>query len=348
MVVAPPWFEVPPARYGGIERMCFDLVEGLVDEGHEVTLVATGSNHTRAQFVPALPQPARGLGRIEQPVEEVRYGAVVARLARESSVDVIHDHSLAGPLGGADGRLRVVVTVHGPPGGSIGDYYRHLGLPLVAISEAQRRAAPDLPWVATVANSVRVDQYPFREAKEGFVLFLGRFAPEKGVHLAIEAARAAGVPLVLAGKCIEPDERAYFEREIRPRLHPGVTWLGEVSEDRKKDLLGAARCLLFPILWEEPFGIVMIEALASGTPVVAFGRGAVPEIVQHGRTGFVCDDVREMAGLIHSVSQLDTRACRLEAVRRFDTSAMVRGYERAYRTVVTSRRRGRRSLEPSV
>jgi len=237
-----------------------------------------------------------------------------------------------------------VITVHGPPGGAIGDYFRHVDLPLVAISDAQRRAAPDLRWVRTVPNSVRVDQYRFRKEKDSFALFLGRLAPQKGVHLAIEAARAAGVPLVLAGKCREPDERAYFESEIEPRLHDGVTWLGEVSERRKKELLAGARCLLFPILWEEPFGLVMIEALASGTPVVALRRGAAPEVVEHGRTGFVCDTAAEMARLIPHVSDLDPTVCRQEARGRFDTAVMVRGYDQAYRAVIRSARTSR--LEP--
>ena len=205
---------------------------------------------------------------------------------------------MAGPLVAAGRDVPTVVTVHGPVAGELGEYYRQLGttVSLVAISDRQRRIAPDLNWLATVHNALRVDGFPFRDEKEDWVFFLGRCVQDKGMHVAIDAARAAGRRIVLAAKCTEPLEKAYFEAEIAPRLGPDTEWLGEVSSAEKKELLSRAGCLLFPILWEEPFGMVMIEALACGTPVVALRRGSVPEVVIDGLTGIVCDDPDELPG----------------------------------------------------
>ena len=337
-VVAPPWFEVPPKGYGGIERVCFDLVEGLVDRGHAVTLVATGARHTRANFLQALSEPPTGLGEAEGPAQEVRYAAIVAELLRQLPLDVIHDHSLAGPLSWPDRPAPTVVTIHGPAGGALGDYFRRLGLPAIAVSDAQRSVAPDLPWIATVHNSIDVGAYPFRAEKDGFVAFVGRLSPDKGAHLAVDAAREAGVPLVLAGKCQETGELRYFEEQVAPRLHPGVTWIGEVSGERRKDLFARASGLLFPAMWDEPFGLVMVEAMACGTPVVALDRGSVPEIVDHGRTGFVCHNAAEMAAMIRQTDRIHPAECRRRAAELFDVAVMVQGYERAYRDVLGASR----------
>jgi glycosyltransferase involved in cell wall biosynthesis len=336
-LVAPPWFEIPPQGYGGIERMCFDLAQGLVARGNDVTLIATGTNRTRAKFVQVLPQPLTGLGEIDGPVQEVRYAASVARVLPEIDVDLVHDHSLAGPLLGLGRSVPTMLTAHGPTDGHVGDYYRKLRLPLIAISNAQRVAAPDLPWVGTVHNAIDVHRFPFRVTKEDFVLFLGRLSPEKGAHLAPDACRAAGYSLLIAGKCKEKEERRYFEEEVAPRLGPDTTWLGEVHGTQKMELLSRARCLLAPVQWEEPFGLTSIEALACGTPVVALRRGAISEIVEHGRTGWVCDDPSELPEAIRCAAEIDPRACRMDALRRFHTSTMVVGYEQMYRTVLQTR-----------
>jgi glycosyltransferase involved in cell wall biosynthesis len=337
-VVAPPWYEVPPPGYGGIECLCFELIQHLVARGHDVTLLAVGQNHTEANFVQVHERPFTGLGSIEQPVQEVRYAALVARAMGDLAVDVVHDHSLAGPLASANRKAPTLVTVHGPTGGPLGDYYRHLGSPLVAISEYQRRAAPDLPWLATVHNSVDVSRYPFHQDKEDFVLFVGRMSSEKGVHLIPDAARAAGVPAVIAAKCSEPDERLYFERDVRPQFGRETTWLGEVGEQRRNELLARARCVLLPVQWDEPFGLVTVEAMACGTPVVALARGSLPEIVEHGRTGFLCHSPGELPEAIRRAAEIDPHECRRRAASRFDTSVMAGGYERAYRRLLARRR----------
>jgi glycosyltransferase involved in cell wall biosynthesis len=332
-MVAPPWFDVPPRQYGGIEAVLADLVEALIDRGHAVTLIGVGGDHTRARLIRTFPEP---LGkRLGEPFPEVLHAARVMRILDELDVDVVHDHSLAGPLAAARRDVPTIVTVHGPVDGELGEYYRELGtaVSLVAISDQQRRIAPDLNWRATVHNALRVEGFPFRQEKEDWALFLGRCMHDKGMHVAIDAARAAGRRIVLAAKCSEPAEKAYFESEIVPRLGPDTEWLGEVSSENKKDLLSRAGCLLFPILWEEPFGMVMIEALACGTPVVALRRGSVPEVVVDGQTGIICDDPRDLAAALHEIEVIDPELCRKDVIDRFRPEVMAAGYEDAYRAV---------------
>jgi hypothetical protein len=191
-MVAPPWFEVPPQGYDGIEAVCAGLVDRLVARGHWVTLIGAGRDRTAAKFVATFAEPPSV--RLGEPVPEVLHSAAVAQAVEDVEADLVHDHTLAGPLLAAGRPVSTVVTAHGPVDGDLGDYYRQLGgwVGLVAISDAQRRIAPDLPWLATVYNGIDVDAYPFREAKDDFVLFLGRFSPDKGAHLAIDAARPAG------------------------------------------------------------------------------------------------------------------------------------------------------------
>lgn len=335
-VVAPPWFELPPKAYGGIESMCADLVEQLTRQAVHVTLIGVGQNGTSAEFISVSEAPQNE--HLGEGMPEVGHAAALPDVLAGLDVDVVHDHSLAGPLLARGRALPTVVTAHGPVTGEMGRYYRDLGdsVHLVALSEAQRTQAPDLNWVATVHNAVRVAEFPFQEDKEDFALFLGRSTPEKGIPEAIEAAAAAGVRLLLAAKCRERDELRYFDEVVKPLLRngDGVVWLGEADRERKLELLAAARCLLFPIQWEEPFGLVMTEALACGTPVVALRRGSVPEVVAHGETGWVCDDLDELAEALCRVSSLSPARCRADAEERFDVSLMAQRYESVYRSVV--------------
>jgi glycosyltransferase involved in cell wall biosynthesis len=333
-IVAPPWFEMPPPGYGGIERVCHNLAEGLMDRGHEVILIGAGQAKTRARFIPILAETPPGLGEAEGPGQEVRYGARVARVLEALDVDVVHDHSLAGPLAGCTRTTPTVLTVHGVLHEWAADYYRALRLPLIAISDAQRRAAPQLPWTATVHNAIDVDRYPFRDSKHDYALFLGRMSPGKGAHLAPAAARAAGVQLRIAAKCREPEELRYFHEQVEPELGPESCWLGEVDRDERDQLLARARCLLLPLLWDEPFGMVLIEALACGTPVVCLRRGAAPEIVVHGRTGWLADHPDELPDLIRRAPELAPRSCREDAERRFHLPAFVEQHEDVYSRLV--------------
>ena len=346
-MVAPPWFELPPQGYGGIEAVCADLADALVARGHEVTVIGAGRNGTRARFRRTYDTPQGA--RIGEPLPEVVQAAAAGRILGELDADIVHDHSLAGPLLAFGRDIPTVVTVHGTVNGEAGNYYRQLGgrVELVAISDAQRRSAPDLNWCATVHNAINTADFPFREEKEDWVLFLGRCTPDKGMHLAIDAARAAGREIVLAAKRTEPAENAYFETEIKVRLGPDAKWLGEVGGERKKELLSRARCLLFPIQWEEPFGMVMIEAMACGTPVIALRRGSVPEVVTHGATGLVCDKPSELADAINAAGTIDPAACRNDVLTRFHPAAMAAGYEQAYRRALAVANR-RRALSPRL
>ena len=330
-MVAPPWFEMPPRAYGGIEAVCADLANALVARGHEVTIIGAGRNGTRARFRRTYDTPQGP--RLGEPIPEIVHAAAAGQILNQLDVDIVHDHSLAGPLLARGREVPTVVTVHGPVSGEPGQYYRHLGdtVGLVAISDAQRHIAADLNWCATVHNAIDATGLPFREDKQDWVLFLGRCTPDKGMHLAIDAARAAGRKIVLAAKCSEPAETAYFEAEIKPRLGPDAQWLGEVGGAQKMQLLSTARCLLFPIQWEEPFGMVMIEAMACGTPVVALRRGSVPEVVTHGVTGLVCEHPAELPDAINTVQTIDANACRDDVLTRFHPDTMAAGYERAYR-----------------
>src|SRR5215471_17505478 len=310
-MVAPPYYSVPPSAYGGIEVVVADLVDALVTRGHKVTLIGAGTHATRAQrFVATFDEgPANQLGELEP---EIVHTAKVAALLEELDVDIIHDHTQAGPLM-ARGRLTpTVVTAHGPVHDESGDFYRALGdtVQLVAISDVQRASSPDLAWSATVHNAIRAETFPFRADKDEYAIFLGRFHPEKAPHLAIDAARAVGMPIVLAGKCSEPIEHAYYAREMETRAGPDVKTIGVADGVTKRRLLARAACLLFPVCWDEPFGLVMIEAMACGTPVVALRRGAVPELVVDGQTGIIVNDPSDLPDAIARARTIDPAVCR--------------------------------------
>jgi glycosyltransferase involved in cell wall biosynthesis len=328
--VMPPWFDVPPQAYGGIELMAGDLIDALVRRGHDVVMVAAGHNGTRARFLRTFEQaPSR---RIGEPLPELVQAAWADRYLDELDVDVIHDHSLAGPLAARGRKAPTVVTAHGPVTGEIGTYYEKIspGVCLVAISDAQRQLGPQLTWGGRVYNAINVAEFEFRPDKDDYVLFLGRFSPEKGAHLAIDAAGEAGRPILLAGKLREPRELAYFRAEIAPRLGEHARFVGEADMRTKQKLAGRAHCLMFPVCWDEPFGMVMIEAMACGTPVVALNRGSVPEVISDGVTGFVLEDRADLPAAIRKAADLDPAACRSHVERYFNVAVMAEGYERVY------------------
>jgi glycosyltransferase involved in cell wall biosynthesis len=341
-LVVPPYFDVPPAAYGGVEAVVADLADGLVDAGHEVYLIGAGRPGTGATFVPVWDRTVPE--RLGEPYPEIMHALAarraVQRLAAEAGLDVVHEHTFSGPLNAAEYArlgLPTVVTVHGPVDGDMHRLYAELGreVSLVAISHRQRALAAELNWVGTVHNALRLETWPYRAGKDRYALFLGRFHPDKAPHLALDAAHAAGLPLVLAGKCAEPLERQYFDREVRPRLTDTDRVFGVADATAKRDLLSRARCLLFPVQWEEPFGMVMIEAMACGTPVVALRAGAVPEVVEHGVTGLVCDTVEELPAALAKVTAIDPASCRAHVAARFTAQQMAHGYELAYRSALT-------------
>ncbi|GAA1810292.1 glycosyltransferase family 4 protein [Nesterenkonia flava] len=335
-MVAPPWFELPPKGYGGTEAVVASLVDQLSLRGHEVTLVSSGFNGTRAdQHISVFERPPSELLG-QSPMPEVIAAAETARALESLDLDIVHDHSLAGPLLARGRSIPTVTTMHGPVVGLSGEYFRRLGtsVDIIAISDAQRRMAPDLNWIGTVHNAVDVASFPFRAEKEDFLLWLGRFSPDKGAHLAIDAARAAGRRIVLAGKLNEAPERRYFEAEVRPRLGSDAEYLGEADAVLKRELFSKASALLFPIQWEEPFGMVMAEAMACGTPVLATRRGSVPEVILDGVSGIIVDTTDKLPEAIERSQQLIPSQVRSWAEARFDLPVMAEGYERIYRALV--------------
>jgi glycosyltransferase involved in cell wall biosynthesis len=334
VMVAPPFYEIPPARYGGIERVCFTLVEGLVDRGHDVTLVGAGRRHTRADYVATLPvAPSE---QVDDPVAvEVRHSLVASRIIREIRPDIVHDHTRGGLLSAADHPCPSVATVHAALAGpeSHEDIYRSVGsaIDLVAVSDSQRADAPDLNWVARVYNGISLPNQNGVERTAHHALYLGRLSTTKGVDLAVAAARAAGRPLVLAGGCTTSTESDYLSRTIAPLLGDGIEWVGDVDDEHKQQLLAAAGCLILPLRWHEPFGLVVAEAMAAGVPVVALRLGALPELVRQGVTGVLCDTDDELPAAINRAFELDGAACRDWAARHFDGRRMVAEYEQVYR-----------------
>jgi glycosyltransferase involved in cell wall biosynthesis len=329
----PPWYNVPPRAYGGIESMAADLIDALVERGHAVFMVGPGTNGTRAQFLRTFEAPPSE--HIGESLLEAMHAAWSNRYLDDLDVDVIHDNSLAGPLTARSRKAPTVVTAHGSCAGEAASYYRLVcaETSLVAISDSQRQLAPDLYWTATVHNAIKTSDFTFRERKDDHVLFMGRMTPEKGAHLAIDAARAAGRRILLAGKLQEPHEQDYFESEVRPRLGSDAEFVGEADAHAKKELYGGAHCLVFPICWDEPFGLVMIEAMACGTPVVALRRGSVPEVVLNGTTGYVREGPADLPAAINNAGDIAPAACRRHVEENFDVSVMVAGYERTYAKV---------------
>jgi len=256
--------------------------------------------------------------------------------------DVIHDHSglvgLALAAKSSSG-ASVVHTLHGPWTAPARALYGLLDrrVDLVAISDAQRRGNGDVAYAGTVHNGIDVEQYPVRKEKEDYLVFLGRANPEKGPVQAVEVATRCGLPLKMVVKRHEPAELAFWERDVAPILTDQVEVFGEVSHSAKVDLLGRARALLFPIQWEEPFGLVMVEAMACGTPVIATRRGSAPEVVVDNETGFVCDSVSAMAGAVAEVDKIDPMACRKDVEDRFSSSRMVDGYASLFSTLAERR-----------
>lgn len=332
-MVAPPWYDVPPDGYGGIEQMVATLIHGLEASGDEVTLIAAGEDRTDAELRRTFRSTPDGLGGPDSLPIELLHAQRTAVLLENLEVDVVHDHSVVGPMLAPYRSVPTVATVHGPVEGWMRRLYASLrSVGLVAISNAQRAAVPDLPWAGTVYNGIDIAAAPFRAEKEDWFLFLGRMDATKGVVEAIEIARAVGRRLLIAAKASDDAEQRYLEEVVEPLLDEDAVYLGDVDVKRKQELLADAHALLFPIQWEEPFGLVMIEAMASGTPVVAMRRGSVPEVVDHGVTGFVCDSIQEMVDACGELGKLDPEDIRRRSAERFDGSVMTRGYREIYRS----------------
>ncbi|GGR86093.1 glycosyl transferase [Micromonospora fulviviridis] len=351
-MVVPPWLSVPPPGYGGLEQVVAGLVDGLVDRGHTVTLFGAGrENGTAADFVSTCADLQ--YERLGESLPELAHLAHVNRLVDPADFDLVHDHTTIGPMVAGQRRVPTVATVHGNPVGEYGTVLSNAdhGVGLVAISHAQRAANPDLPWVGTVHNAMPLRDFPHKRSPgPGPVLWLARFSPDKGPDVAIRACRAAGLPLTLAGKCNEPAERRYFAQVVEPLLDEDVTLVLNADRAATLRLLVDARCLIMPIQWAEPFGMVMVEAMATGTPVVALRRGAVPELVQDGVTGLVCDRAEELPAALRAAARLDPADSIAHVAEHFSVERMAAGYEAVYRSFLAGRAgfTGRREATPVV
>ncbi len=328
-LIAPAAVPVPPPVYGGTELVVDHLARGLSRAGHVVVLFTTGDATCPVERRWVHP---RALGTVVDTRSELAH--VEAAYEALGGCDLIHDHTLLGPLWGFARTVDVpvVATVHNPFTPEAAGLYELVGsrVAIVAISHHQRSTAPRVPVAAVIHHGIDVEQYPLGGGDGGYVLFLGRMSPDKGVHRALAVAKAAGRRLVIAAKMREPEELRYFHEVVEPLLDDQVTCLGEATGPEKIALLAGAEALLNPIRWAEPFGLVMIEALATGTPVLAFAEGAAPEIVEHGRTGFLCADEDDMAGRLAEVGRLARHACRQSALERFSTERMVEDHLRLY------------------
>lgn len=339
-IVAPLAEAVPPPLYGGTERVVSLLTEELVRRGHDVTLFASGDSRTSAELVAS---SDRALRTDPAVTDYIAYGMTeLAEVARRSGdFDLIHNHLdyLAFPTA----RLittPTLTTTHGRldlP--EVRRVYREFPEQcLVAVSDDQRSYLPRAAWVETVHNAVDLDHYHLQPTPGDYLVFLGRISPEKRPDRAIRIARDVGMKLIIAAK-IDPVDGEYWASAIEPlvRANAGlVEYIGEVDERGKNQLLGGAWAYLFPIDWPEPFGLTMAESMATGTPVVAFNAGSVPEVVQDGVTGFICNTVDEMVTAVGRVGSIDRAACRARVEERFSATAMTDGYERAYRSMLST------------
>lgn len=328
--VAPLYESVPPKFYGGTERVVSYLTEELVRQGHEVTLFASGDSATRARLEPITSQALRLDPDCVDPI--AHHIVMLDRVLRKAHLfDIIHFHTeyLHFPL------MRTLTTSHITTRHGrldLADFVQlhreFADIPLISISQHQRAALPSANWLGTVYHGLPESLYTYRSGGD-YLAFLGRVSPEKGLTRAIDIAKRSGMTLRIAAK-IDKGDREYFETTIKPLLGPGIEFLGEVGERDKGEFLGNARALLFPIDWPEPFGIVMIEAMACGTPIIAWNRGSVPEIVQHGVNGFIVNDVEAAVSAVARVSEIDRARCRQVFEERFSARRMTRDYLAAY------------------
>ncbi|MCG2624843.1 glycosyltransferase family 4 protein [Arthrobacter sp. I2-34] len=324
-LIAPPWIQVPPPAYGGTELVVDLLARGLADAGHDVLLAASADSTCPVPLVPGL-DPAHPA---DLDTTKVELAHVIHAYEAMAEVDVIHDHTLAGPLYRyRPGPAPVVATNHGPFTAPYSTIYRAMGRGacIVAISHHQASTADDIRVDRVIHHGIYMDTVPVGAGDGGYVCFLGRMTPDKGIAEAIAIARTAGIPLKIAAKMREPAEVQYFDSTIRPALGPDVEFLGEISPEEKYALLGSAAALLNPIQWNEPFGLNMIEALGCGTPVVGTPRGAAPEIVVHGLTGFLSADMQQLPGFLQRAGGLDRAQCRAHAERHFSSRRMVQDH----------------------
>lgn len=334
--IAPIIERVPPKKYGGTERVVYALTEELVKRGHDVTLFASGDSITSAKLSSIYPRALR-----EVKMKEL-YGTNVLTMlhiglaySRQDEFDIIHDHLGHISLPTAHiAQTPVVMTLHGAFTIETRRLFENLNHPFFAtISHSQASMAPKINHIGTAYNGLYMDDYPFSDKHEGYLLFVGRISMEKGVHNAIEVAQYLNLPLIIAAKLDSIDVQ-YFNEYVGPQLSDQIKWIGEVDEEERNKLYSKALCTLHPITWKEPFGLTMIEAMACGCPVVGMNKGSVAELIKHGESGFVVNDVDEMIEAVAKIDQIDRKKCRKHALKNFSATKMADAYEQIYKQVL--------------
>jgi glycosyltransferase involved in cell wall biosynthesis len=338
--VAPLWERVPPPAYGGIELVVGLLTDELVKRGHDVTLFATGDSITLARLESVYPRAIR----LDPTVKEYNIYEMLqlSRVYEQANqFDIIHSHVGASALPYANlVKTPTIHTLHGvftPDNEKLYTHAKHQ--PYVSISDAQREFRLGLNYTATVYNGIDVDSYKFHPQPDSppYLAFLGRLSPEKGPHIAIALAKQTGWPLKMAGK-IDKVDQEFFETKLKPHIDgQQIQYLGEANHVQKNALMGGAVATLFPITWREPFGLVMVESMASGTPVIAMELGSTPEVIAHGRSGFLCRTMEDCVEAIANIHQIDRRACREHVRTHFSAQRMADGYEEVYRQILQER-----------
>jgi glycosyltransferase involved in cell wall biosynthesis len=341
-LLAAPMEPVPPVAYGGIERVVAALATELADRGHDVTVYASGDSEVPGRLEPIVPRALWRTG-YQGDISSHVIRSVARCWAQQDRFDVIHSHveGYGFPFA-RHGSVPVVSTLHGrlDTAGMPELLDEFADVPLVAISESQRRWAPDANWMGVVHNGLPLSQMPHRSSPDNYLLFVGRIAVEKGIEEAIELARRVESPLRIVAKVLDPTERGLLERHVTPVAgRDGIEFLGELPASTRDPLFAAARATLMLGAWPEPFGLVAIESLACGTPVIARRAGALPEIINHGIDGYLVDDLTEAEHAVARLDRLDRRLIRARALERFSASRMAEAYERIYLRLVDGTRR---------
>lgn len=344
-MIAPPIENVPPKKYGGTERVVSVLTEELVRRGHDVTLFASGQSRTSAKLISVFPKSLREAFPDNKDVSrrvQISLQHVGNAYGMQDEFDIIHDHT--GYFGlpfTQSASTPVISTVHGPLTKEILPLYQQFTKPyLVSISYSQRKPAPRLNFAANVYNGLQLAKYPFSPYHSGYLLAVGRFSPEKGIHNAIEIAQKSHLPLIIAAK-LEESQKEYFAKRIQPHLCSSIQWLGEVTEKHRNELMSHALGFLHPLEWEEPFGLTIIEAMACGTPVIAFNKGSMKEIISHGKTGFIAKNNNDAVSYIQKLDSISRSYCRRYSLLRFGADTMATEYENVYEAILKSRHASR-------
>lgn len=334
--ISPIIERVPPLKYGGTERVVYELTEGLVKKGHQVTLFASGDSLTSAKLISVYPKPLRGAG-FEDLYGSNIYSMMNVGLAYnlQTDFDIIHDHNgyLSLPTANIS-KTPVAMTYHGHFSSEVVKIFQTLNTPyIVSISEAQTQNITGVNLIGNVYNGLSMEDYPFSSEHGDYLLYVGRLSKEKGVHHAIKVAQILKRQLIIAAK-LDSNDKRYFKECIEPELSDDIRWIGEVDVKERNDLMSKAFCFLHPVIFDEPFGLTLIEAMACGCPVIAFNKGSIPEIIENEKTGYVVAGVTEMIQAVKKIDLIDRANCRVHALSKFNAKNMVDNYEKIYEKII--------------